>query len=549
MLSVLCILIGYSIFGTYALSLRFNFDFPIDVYWLSFVFVSIPLLLEASLWKCGSKLRLFYLLMFSLMIHLQYGVVDSSPFLSSPDAVGDYRLTEKIITDTQWMPFVPVEWGFGSEYRFYPIANFLYATTSLLTGIPLLIVVKYLFVIKALVVPPLIERWFRSFFNQRVSYLATVIFLASPGAILFPHKESFAMIFFFTGLYVSTKIEKTREYLLIGLVSVFTLIMTHHFSTYIFLVLLTSMFLASHFFKREKVLKVSSQFLMLCWVVFISWVAFIAWTITTTHQKFLFNMFFEVLLPGQLIFSELLPLYAPHERIVVWLGAGITLVSTGIGFLLYAKNMRSFTRGRASFFAMTLFLIPLLAVATIFRFSSATLNVLISHRAYEFGYIIVGAFSALFFIKAFQILRKPTLKGVLISIIAILIIFGPMAGAMHPRTFARVSDVISPRAISLNSWMSGSDANDKYTIVDRVTNLIMGGYGTSLVVLYPELFVSPDFNLPWDIRSKSSYVVTYEYMKDFYGPNAAKFDGSPYFHNLYTNGVLNVYGISNRTSS
>ena len=97
--SCLCISVGYSLFGIFAFSLRFQLGFPIEAYWLSFVFVSIPLLFEVAFWKSSPKLRLLYLLSFSLMIHLQYAVVDSSPLLSSEDAVADYRLTDRIIAD------------------------------------------------------------------------------------------------------------------------------------------------------------------------------------------------------------------------------------------------------------------------------------------------------------------------------------------------------------------------------------------------------------------------------------------------------------------
>jgi len=417
---------------------------------------------------------------------------------------------------------------------------------SLLTGIPLLIVVKYLFVVKALVVTPIVEKVFRSFFNQHVAYLATALFLASPGAILFPHKESFAVIFFFLAIYASIKTEKTRQYVLIGLLSVLTLIMTHHFSTYIFLGLLSSLFLASRFYKRQKAVRVSSQFFLLCLIVFTAWVAFIAWTTIAIHQKLLSKVFFESLLPGKLTYSELLPLYSPYERIIVWLGIGITLVSTGIGFLLYTRNRRRFS---SSFFAMTLFFVPLLAVATIFRFSSSSLNIHVSHRAYEFGYIIVGTFSALFFIRTFQSKRKPSLNVIVIGAIVVVILVGPLVGAMHPRTFARVSRVLSSRAISLNVWLSESGATDEYAIVDSISNLILAGYGDSLVIEYPEFFASQDFNLPWDVQLKSSYVVTFRYMKDFYGPNIKKFDTSPFFQHIYNDGILDVYGISNRISS
>ena len=98
-LSLFCILVGYSIYGVYALGFRFRFGLPTEVYWLSFVFVSIPLLCEVVFWKSSPKLRLLYLLFFSLMMHLQYVVVDSSPLLLSEDAVAEYRLTDKIMAD------------------------------------------------------------------------------------------------------------------------------------------------------------------------------------------------------------------------------------------------------------------------------------------------------------------------------------------------------------------------------------------------------------------------------------------------------------------
>lgn len=541
LLSSICILIGYSILGAYALSLRFHFYFPVEAYWLSFILVSIPLVCEVAFWDDRGKFRLFYLLSFSLMIHLQYVVVDSSPFLSSYDAVADYRLTNKIVSNSQWTPFESVEWGLGTEYRFYPITNFLYATLSLITDIPLLVIVKYLFVIKGLIVPALADSWFKDFFEHRVAYLATMLFLVSPGAILFPHKECFAVIFFFLGLYTSTKMEKNRRYLLIGLISILTLIMTHHFTTYIFLVLLTSLFLASRFYRRRATIRVSGQFFLLCWTIFAGWIAFIAWTAIAMHQRLFYEAFFGFLLPGQLTFSELLPLYSPYERIIVWLGAGIAAISAIAGFLIYIRHRKGFS---PSFFAMTGFLIPLLGVATFFRFMPTTYSVLISHRAYEFGYISVGAFSGLFFVSALRSRKSLTLNGVMIGAIIAVIIAGPIAGAMHPRTFARVSDVISPEAFSLNTWVSETTAGNEKTIVDKVVKLILTGYGDSTVVTDPEFFGSRNFSFPED----SSYVVTYIYMTDFYGLNATRFHNSPYFHTIYTNSLLNAYRISNSTS-
>jgi hypothetical protein len=280
-------------------------------------------------------------------------------------------------------------------------------------------------------------------------------------------------------------------------------------------------------------------------VVFTAWIAFISWTIIAVHQRFLFSIFFEVLLPGRVIFSEVMPLYTVYERTVLWIGVGITVVSVGLGFLGYLRKRKLFS---FSFFTMTVFLIPLLAIASVFRFSSQRFNVLISHRFFEFGYIAVGAFSALFFVWAFKSTRKASLKVPLIWAVATMIIVGPIMGAMHPRTFSRVSDTISFKALYLNKWVSESKINDEYTVGDRVVYLILSIYGESEVARYPGFFASQDFDLPWDKRSEWLYVVTYVYMTDFYGPNATRFAGSPHFNSLYTNGLLNVYGASNHTS-
>jgi hypothetical protein len=122
-------------------------------------------------------------------------------------------------------------------------------------------------------------------------------------------------------------------------------------------------------------------------------------------------------------------------------------------------------------------------------------------------------------------------------------------GAMNPLTFGKVSDTVSPRAISLNSWMSYSNANDKYTVGDNVVFLILSIYGDSKVAKNPEFFTTQDFDLSKEERSDWLYVATYVYMTDFYGSNATKFVGSSYFNALYTNGLLNIYGIVDRTSS
>ncbi len=275
--------------------------------------------------------------------------------------------------------------------------------------------------------------------------------------------------------------------------------------------------------------------------------AFIAWTTLALHQRMLQSVFLRILLPGELTFSELLPMYSLYERIAVWFGYGATAVSTVLGFLIYVRNRKHLS---SSFLAIVLFLLPIVIIASAIRFLPfGHIAVIVSHRAYEFVYIAIGSLSALFFVRLVQFRKKATPKAAVIGVIMLMILVGPLAGSMHPRTFAMVSRVISVKAITMNTWMSESGATDEHAVGDSVLYLLLVGYGDNLAFRYSELFVGPDFDLPFDIQSKARYVVTYTYMTDFYGSNAAKFYASPYFHNVYANGVLNVFRIANRTSS
>jgi hypothetical protein len=541
LVSCLCTLIAYAIIIIFGLSIRLGFEFPLAFYWFSFIFALIPTLLDAVFWKTSFKFRIFNLLSFSLLVHLQYVVLDSSPFLASVDAIADYRLTDTIIANSQWS----TNWvfGFGSEYQFYPTTNSLYATFSMVTGIPLFLVVKYLFLIKAFFVPLILNKWFNTFFKNPIAHLGTVLFLSSPGAILFPHKESFAIIFFFLAIYSMFRTVNSRKYLVLGLFSVSILIMTHHFTSYLFLGILTSLFIGYYIFRQKKVIQVSTHFFLSCWIIFGVWSAFIALQSIRFHEEILYAF----LSPKTVVFSEMLPLYVPYEMIIIYLGYAITAISAGVGFLIYMKkkNERS-----SSFLPVALFLIPLVAFAFIFRFTSANYAILISHRVLEFGYILVGITSALFFFRAFRSRKRLILKGIVICTVILMVITGPMAGAMYPPTFDKLRDVLSSRAISLNEWMSQTGANEQNTVGDRIVFLLLVGYGDSKVVENQEFFTSQDFGLPPDVISKSPwYIVTYQSMSDFYGLDSVKIGNSPYFHSVYTNGVLNTYCISNRTSS
>jgi len=546
-LSYMCMLFGFSLFGIFAWSLRSHYYFPTEVYWLSFILVSIPFLFNAIFGGSDRKLRLICLLSYSIMIHLQYAVVDSSPLISSFDALSDYRLTGRVVANHEWLTDLEPGFGLASEYIFYPITNFLYAITSMLTGIPLILVCKYLLFIRAFVVPPLIYRCSRNFFDRKVSYLATGFFLSSPGSILFPHKETLALIFFIAGIYVITEIVKTRKFLLIGLLSTLTLIMTHHLTTYVFLGLLTSLFFASTVFKRQSISKPTTQFLMFSYVFFGAWISFVAWRVMSLHERLLSEVFFRILMPQPEVLLQLMQPYVPYEKTIIWVGYAITLISASLGFLYYLRDRknRSF-----AFVTITFFLLAFLILATVFRFApSPTLTtIIVSHRAYEFGFFCVAPLSALFFIKN-RSKKRSTVNVVLICAMIIMMITGPMAGMLHPQNFSEITKVISFSSLSLSTWTSQFTRNE-IIIGDKVVRMTVSGYGSRSIISYPaELLTEQDSTFNSGLTPKTLYVVTYLYMEKSIHDSLTRKVDTPYFNSVYTNGLFTTYGATlNMTS-
>jgi len=538
----MCILFGFSLFVIFAWSLRSHHYFPTEAYWLSFILVSIPFLFNAIFRGSNPKLRLICLLSYSIIIHLQYAVVDSSPFLSSFDAISEYRLTDMVMANHIWSADLRLGSGLASDYVFYPITNFLYAITSMLTGIPLILVCKYLFVIRAFVVPPLIYKWLRNFFGSKVSYLATGLFLSSPGSMLFPHKETLALIFFIAGIYAIMKIVKTREFLVIGLLSMLTLIMTHHLTTYICLGLLTSLFFASTIFKRQSALKPATQFIMLSYVSFGAWITFIAWTVVSVHERLLSEVFLRILMPRSEVLFQLMQPYIPYEKTIIWVGYAITLISGSLGFIHYLRDRknRSF-----AFVTITFFLLAFLILATGFRFApSPTLQtIIISHRAYEFGFLCVAPLSALSFIK-YRSKKRSTVNVVLICAIIVMMIVGPMAGMLHPQNFSEITKVVSFGSLSISAWTSQFTRNE-IIIGDKVVRMIVSGYGGRTLNTYPaESLIEQDSTFNSGLTPKKLYVATYLYMEksihDLLMYNR-KVGTSPYFDRVYNNGVFTIY--------
>jgi hypothetical protein len=460
-----------------------------------------------------------------VLISLQYTVVDTSPVLWSSDATFDYKLTSQIISDSKWK--VGVGEGDVFDYSFYPISNMLYAVFSMLTGIPLVLVVKYLLIVRIISVV-LVYKWFSRFFSERVSYLASLIFLASPGAVLFPHKQELAMIFFVLGIYamINTSRHDDGRYSLLGFLSAIVLIMTHHFSSYIFLALITVVFVAGHFLKFKTISSISMTGI---WVFFASWTVFVSWEETKSVElHYLIDSLSRVLTPSGLTnqISQTMFSYPLYQTIIADLGLVIIGLSTVLGLLYYLTRGKNASR---QFKAAALFMFILLVFASALRFTSSPIRGDMSLRTFEYGFLFVAPLSAFFFIKVSSRRLKRILGAVVkfstISAVAIVLLSGIILGALNPWTINihPVSTVSSPDnysnvSLSFEVWLSKFSSNNSVTIGDRLLYNILYGYaGRTAIWNYPYLYYVNDLE-PHDFGSLLNYL----------GENQSLYAVSPY---------------------
>ena len=143
------------------------------------------------------------------------------------------------------------------------------------------------------------------------------------------------------------------------------------------------------------------------------------------------------------------------------------------------------------------------------------------------------------------------MTSIYVCAIIVIILCGPILGALHPLSYTRVNNIISFETISLNDWISESIPKGEYAIGDYFVTLMLV-YGNFTSLPFPEFFANQDVSLSWnptDPLSGAGYVITYVYMKDIYGLNSSRFDNSAILCNLYTNGMFDLYGIRNHISS
>lgn len=548
------------LFALYAWSIRSGFYFPVDAYWLSFILVSIPLISDIAFKHGNPKHRLIYLLAFSIILNLQYVVVNQSPVLGDSDSIFGYSLTKQIL-NTRWTPGMGYIYDRAYGYSFTPVMFFLNMITSMITGIPLLSVFEYLFVIGGIIVPLLAVKFFENFFDRDVSYLATAIFIATPGAILYPHYQTIALIFFTIAFYSMTKAATTRsrELLSICLLAIFAMILTHPLTTYVFLGLLASLFISNSLLRRQTLIQPSKVFTLICFVLFAIWMTFAAWTVSMANVDVLLE-FLNPPSTSALTSTSVLTQSLVGETTIVTIGFVITILSAVIGFLLCARALIRRKNNSYDLVTMAIFFTPLLVLSFFFRFSGSAHNVDISHRIWAFAYLAVGVFSAICFIRLFRSIKRSISKVIVVLAILSVVMVGPIGGPLSPHNPGVIqSRFISYNGLSATTWLNAF-SNNETVIGDMeggITYCLFGGYGGQVVSIQPKLFSGGDLSHIPDKRSfKGEYLVAGTYITELAKlmgePTEEhifeKFDVSLVLDRVYSNGALAIYKFNNGTS-
>jgi hypothetical protein len=560
LLSLASIAVGFVLFAVFAWCQHQGIDFPVLAYWFSFGFVAAPLVVDLVFKGGRSDLRLFYLVTFSVMLNLQYLAVNSSPFIGDSDGIFSYSLSNQILSD-HWKPGMGYIYDRAFTYSYYPVMSFLSIVTSFTTGLPLIAVYKYLFMVGGIVVPILVLRFLQNFTDNDSAYLATLIVVATPGAILFPHNQTIGLVFLVLTMFLITSVKTTssRQFVLLGFLSVTALILTHHFTTYVFMAILVALVIGSYVLKWRIKVEPSKIFALFCVVLFAAWLVYVTFSVGQSHA----SQVVTVLLPSQTSTSIGTPLPLAFESSTVEVallygGFGLTMASAFVGFLFF---MRERKQHPYDFVMLAVLFGPLLIFSIFFRFASVSHNLDLSHRVWAFAYIAVGFFSSYTFAKLRNISKKLFMNIAVVLAILCILIVGPLGGALGPHFQGQEqSRYISYDGLEATVWLNSHSIGSESIISDQVEGMtywLFSGYGGRVTTYKPELFNgSSVYPTLGHLSSDEKFLVANGYDNELakrmdwpQNPDLYQsFDRCPFLAGVYSNGEFVIYRFNNGTT-
>jgi len=514
-LIIAIVLLG-SVFGYFScgFALQNGIAIPSLVYW--FFFLMIPCM-SVLLISDNENFNVLILLILSFSVYSQFFLQNQTSYPAARDTLFDMQLVSTIQRTGKWYP------GMGTamaiELSIYPLMYIFVASASLIIGInpyQLMFIIPWLKSIVFILFFYLFTK--NLLFDKRMQiqgvFIASLIYLGCILYVGYPHPEVFSEIFFMGTLWIYTIEKKSFGKNVVFIILVFALAISHHFTSFIFLILISSIYLI----RRGK--ETSSPLLPI--IIVISWIMFVSWKLVEGYSIGFLNSLKLVLnfesrtIVGP-VGAAISYYYTPLEFILMIANPALVGVLAFVSFINEIKNKRKDIPLRTHI-TITLVFSSLTILAVAFLFSGSEMATS-AYRILGFLYIPLSIWISLLLLRK---LKNPVLLKILMMVIVVILFASMSLSVMYgikkwyvPRGYMetyRFSDSMVKTGLWSGLYLNGT------IIGDNLAYNFVGSWGYKEVDSYAFVswYITKDdkilknFNYiilsPWD---KSTYSDTF----------------------------------------
>ena len=526
-LALIFVVFGYFSCG---LALQSGLAVPAILYWSLFLAIPcISLLLVSD----NETYNVLLLLTVAFSVYSMYFLQNLPWYPAGRDTQFEMQIASLIFDTGKWAPMMGT--SMGPELSYHPMMHILTASFSLITGInpyQAMFIIPWLKGIGLTLFFYLFARNFLS--NPRNVFFASMLFMGCVFFLGFPHREIFAEIFFMGALWIYTKKKIDIKMKTVLVLLIFALAASHHFTSYIFLLLSVALYL---FDRRRKIIHP-----LLPAMIILSWMLFISFSVTYGYITTFLNALGKVMTLTRTVGPTLAATsyyYTPFENLLILLNP---ILIGMMALLPFLKELRS--RKRTSLLIITFILGGLFVVGILFLLFQTQMGVSFS-RVWGFAYIPLSIWASMFFWEKFRNTRLHTILSLaIITILFVSMNLSVLSGIKRwyvPPTYMETfmfSDSMVNTAYWCNANLNGS------ILADNLAYCSVGSWGYQEVDEYTfiewyrtknnELLSGFDYIIlsPWD-------KVTYsDAFRELIDPFALLPEG---LNVIYSSGDLVVY--------
>jgi len=455
LIALFCVVVIY--FGC-GFALDQGLPIPALLYWFSFLAIpAISLFLASD----NERFILFLLILNSISVYSLFLLQNTTWFPAARDTQYELQIANLIRNTGKWVPGLGT--GFSSGSSFNPGMHIFIASFSAVTGTQTydaMFLIPWLRGVGFLLFFYLFAREF--FSNVRIRFFASLVCLGAVWFISFPHRELFSEIFFMGALWLCFRKETSPKTKLLLVILTFSMTLSHHFTSYVFLAPVIAVFLFDHE-RRKKMINP-----LIPVVIVFSWISFVTITISSGFVIEILQSLETVVtfrLPsGQQTLAATRYFYTPFENLMVFLGPILTGL---VAFYPFLKAIRS--KKMPSLTAITFVFGILLGISALFFILNTQMGTSFL-RIWGFVYIPLAIWVGLFFSTK---VRNPRVLTI-VTVIFVVILFASMnlssvdSGIKKwyvPRTYIEaymVSDSMVNTAYWCKEYVNGSIIGDHF---------------------------------------------------------------------------------------